>query len=235
MHMRDYPSPNYDERHNILDMLILHYTDMLSGQESLDRMCDPEAKVSAHYMIDEDGTVYTLVPEDKRAWHAGLSHWKGRTNVNAHSIGIELQNPGHGHGYRPFPKAQMEALIQLIEEIRTRWTIPDHFVLGHSDVAPDRKIDPGHLFDWALLASHKIGIWPTKAGINVYTPFINVAQAQQCLETIGYRCPVTGHTDAYTVQVIEAFQRHFCPEELEKGLTPYTTQAMQAVAALVPA
>ena len=235
MHMRDYPSPNYDERHNILDMLIIHYTDMLSGQESLDRLCDPQAKVSAHYMIDEDGTVYALVPEDKRAWHAGLSHWKGRTNVNANSIGIELQNPGHGHGYRPFPKAQMDALIQLIQEIRSRWDIPDHFILGHSDVAPDRKIDPGHLFDWALLASHKIGIWPTKATINTYTPFINVAQAQQCLETIGYDCPVTGHTDAYTIQVIEAFQRHFCPGELEKGLTPYTTQVMQTVSALVPA
>ena len=235
MHMRDYPSPNYEERHNILDMLILHYTDMLSGQESLDRMCDPEAKVSAHYMVDEDGIIYAMVPEEKRAWHAGLSHWKGRTNLNSNSIGIEIQNPGHSNGYRAFPKAQMDAVLHLIQDIRTRWTIPDHYILAHSDIAPDRKVDPGHLFDWALLASHKIGMWPTKASINAHTPLINLAQAQQCLETIGYRCPVTGHTDDYTVQVIEAFQRHFCPGELGQGLTPYTTQVMQAVAALVPA
>lgn len=235
MHIIDYPSPNYDDRHNILDMIILHYTDMLSGPESLERMCDPKAKVSAHYMIEEDGRIFSLVPENKRAWHAGISYWKGRANVNANSIGIELQNPGHSHGYRPFPKVQMEAVLNLIKNIRTRWEIPNYYILAHSDIAPDRKIDPGHLFDWGLLASHKIGIWPTKASIEACNSLLHIEEAQQCLEAIGYRCPPTGHLDAYTTQAIEAFQRHFCPQELRKGLSPYTMQVMQAVAELVPA
>ena len=229
MHILDYPSPNCDDRHNILDMLIVHYTDMLSGHESLQRMCDPKAKVSSHYMIDEDGTIFALVPEEKRAWHAGISYWKGRTNLNAHSIGIELQNFGHSNGYKPFPQVQMMALIDLIHDIRTRWNIPDHYILGHSDIAPSRKIDPGHLFDWALMASHKIGMWPTKSSIEAFHRQLPLEGIQRCLQTIGYDCPISGHMDSETLKIIEAFQRHFCPHDLAQGLTPHTTQVMQAV------
>ncbi len=140
------PSPNHDERTAPVDMLVLHYTGMASGQAALDRLCDPAAKVSAHYTIDEDGTVYAHVAEARRAWHAGLSHWAGVDNVNARSIGIELVNPGHEYGYRAFPDAQIAALIELGRDILAHHAIAPSHVLGHSDVAPARKEDPGELF-----------------------------------------------------------------------------------------
>src|SRR5215472_13238420 len=128
------PSPNFDQRRSPPDMVVLHYTGMATG---------PEAQVSAHYMIELDGRVFQLVPEERRAWHAGVSFWKGERDVNAVSIGVELVNPGHDFGYADFPEMQVEALIGLLDAIRGRWTIPNARILGHSDVAPDRKIDPG--------------------------------------------------------------------------------------------
>jgi N-acetylmuramoyl-L-alanine amidase len=149
MHIIDAPSPNFNDRVLPVDMIVIHYTGMKTGAEALERMRDPAAKVSAHYMIEEDGQVFRLVPEGKRAWHAGVSHWQGVDDINSCSIGIELVNPGHAWGYRPFPEAQMAALLDLIADIRTRYAIPNARIVGHSDVAPGRKQDPGALFDWA--------------------------------------------------------------------------------------
>src|SRR5579864_6043616 len=157
------PSPNHDARNVPVDLLVLHYTGMKSANEALERLCDPAAKVSAHYTVDEDGTVYHHVPEARRAWHAGVSSWAGATDINACSIGIELVNPGHEFGYRDFPDAQIEALITLCHGILLRHPISSARVLGHSDVAPARKEDPGELFPWARLAKAGIGLWPQAA------------------------------------------------------------------------
>lgn len=155
-----YPSPNFDERERTIDMIVLHYTGMKTAEEALERLCDFEAQVSAHYLIDEDGTVYQMVDEEKRAWHAGVSSWNGVENVNHNSIGIELVNPGHEWGYREFTQAQYDALIPLCQAIKARYNIPDENIVGHEDVAPTRKQDPGELFDWELLAKNGLGNWP---------------------------------------------------------------------------
>lgn len=155
---REVPSPNFNERRLPVSMVVLHYTGMKSADEALARMCDPAAEVSAHYMIDEDGTVTALVPENKRAWHAGRSYWRGITDVNSASIGIELVNPGHEFGYRPFPEPQMEALLPLLAQILDEHAIPRANVVGHSDIAPSRKTDPGELFDWERLARLRLAL-----------------------------------------------------------------------------
>ncbi len=156
LNIKSLPSPNYNERigYDAPEMIVIHYTGMKTAQAALDRLCDPAAEVSAHYVIDEDGTVYQLVGEDKRAWHAGVSNWNGETDINSASIGIELVNPGHEFGYRAFPAAQMQTLAELCKGIMGRHEIK--IVLGHSDVAPIRKQDPGELFDWAWLAHNGV-------------------------------------------------------------------------------
>jgi len=209
MQMQDRPSPNFDARPGAgaVDMLILHYTGMKSGQEALDRLCDPAARVSAHYLIDEDGTVCRLVDEGQRAWHAGLSSWRGRSDINGASIGIELVNPGHEFGYRPFPEAQMTALIPLARAILARHPIPPRHVLGHSDVAPSRKQDPGEFFDWERLAEAGIGLWPDfTQPVAVPT---TLEALQEALAAIGYAVPRSGMLDDETKAVVTAFQRHF--------------------------
>jgi len=193
------PSPNHDMRNTAIDMLVLHYTGMASAEAALTRLCDPSAKVSSHYTIDEDGTVYAHVPEDHRAWHAGVSHWAGVDNVNACSIGIELVNPGHEFGYRAFPEAQVAALVELCRGIQTRHAIPAARVLGHSDVAPARKDDPGELFPWRHLAGEGIGAWPDNRGGD--------ADANALIR-YGY------DPAAPKDKVITAFQRHFRPARL---------------------
>ncbi len=164
---REAPSPNWNERLLPVSMVVLHYTGMQSAEAALERMCDPAAQVSAHYMIDEDGTVIRLVPEDKRAWHAGKSYWRGITDVNSASVGIELVNPGHEWGYRPFTDAQMEALIPLLAAIIARHDIPLANVVGHSDIAPARKDDPGELFEWETLARYKLALKTPKPRISL--------------------------------------------------------------------
>jgi N-acetylmuramoyl-L-alanine amidase len=154
------PSPNFDARQVPIDILLLHYTGMPSAEAALERLCDPAAKVSSHWLIEEDGTSHRLVDEERRAWHAGKSFWAGERDINGRSIGIELVNPGHEWGYRPFPPAQMDALATLAAGIVERHAIPSARVLAHSDVAPTRKQDPGELFDWAWLAGRGIGLWP---------------------------------------------------------------------------
>jgi N-acetylmuramoyl-L-alanine amidase len=191
------PSPNHDGRDGVpIDMLVLHYTGMTSAAAALDRLCDPAAKVSAHYTIDEDGTVYAMVPEDHRAWHAGVAHWAGAANINSRSIGIELVNPGHEFGYRAFPEEQVAALTTLCHSILVRHPIPSARVLGHSDVAPARKDDPGELFPWARLAKVGIGLWPVPGDSNLEAG---------ALARFGY------DPEAPPDKVITAFQRHFRP------------------------
>ena len=159
----DASSPNRDSREASPDMAVLHYTGMESGEAALARLCDPSSKVSAHYVVEEGGQVFRLVPEESRAWHAGVSRWAGRDALNECSIGIEIVNPGHEHGYRSFPEAQMAAVEALLAGILRRWAIPPERVVGHSDIAPTRKDDPGELFDWRRLARARLAIWPDAA------------------------------------------------------------------------
>lgn len=155
------PSPNFGERRDGLrpSLVVLHYTAMTSARASLERLCDPASEVSAHYLIDEDGSVAGMVPEDKRAWHAGAGEWGGSGDVNSRSIGIELQNDGTS----PFPEPQMAALERLLEGVLERWSIPPEGVIAHSDMAPDRKADPGPRFDWRRLALSGLSVWPEDA------------------------------------------------------------------------
>jgi N-acetylmuramoyl-L-alanine amidase len=207
-------SPNQDARGGVgVDMLVLHYTGMVSGEAALARLCDPAAKVSAHYTIDEDGTVYAMVPESRRAWHAGVSFWAGARDINARSIGIELVNPGHEFGYRPFPEEQIGALTALCRQILDRHSIPACRVLAHSDVAPARKDDPGELFPWADLAAAGIGFWAAPGddpGETAVAPL---------LARYGY------DPDAPLEKMVTAFQRHFHPSRVD-GVADRETRAM---------
>ncbi len=210
----DAPSPNFDARRSPPDMIVLHYTGMQSAQAALDRLTDPEAKVSAHYMVAEDGEVFDLVPEARRAWHAGASFWHGARDINSASIGIEIVNPGHELGYRPFPEGQIDAVISLLTDIRSRWTVPDSRILGHSDVAPARKIDPGELFPWRRLATKGHGLWvepPAAPGAALADgdEGLGVMAMQGALARLGYESPITGRFDAATSTIVRAFQRHW--------------------------
>ncbi|MXO66548.1 N-acetylmuramoyl-L-alanine amidase [Altericroceibacterium endophyticum] len=203
---RDVPSPNFNARKRPVSMVVLHYTGMQTGAAALERMCDPQAEVSAHYMIEEDGTVLRLVAEEQRAWHAGASYWRGETDVNSASIGIELVNPGHEWGYRPFPDAQMDALLPLLADIVGRYDIPRANVVGHSDVAPARKDDPGELFDWECLAAHRLALPRPK--VNLGDPFENEGAFYLALERFGYDI-----TDGHAA--VRAFQRRWRPNRID--------------------
>jgi N-acetylmuramoyl-L-alanine amidase len=225
MRIVDCRSPNNDERPPgaAIDMLVLHYTGMKTADEALARLCDPEAKVSAHYTVGTDGRVFAHVPEARRAWHAGVSYWAGEANVNARSIGIELVNPGHEFGYVPFAQAQIVALIDLAHGILARHAITPTRVLGHSDVAPARKLDPGELFPWKHLAEFGIGAWPSpspppRGGSQQQrtneAPFAlrvggENSDVAKRLARYGYGLPP--QTDVPLEAVITAFQRHFRP------------------------
>lgn len=209
-------SPNYDERAEGVrpSLIILHYTGMKTGQEALERLCDENSKVSAHYFIDEDGLDSLLVPEDKRAWHAGVSSWRKITDVNSHSIGIEIVNPGHEFGYREFTQEQMKTLIDLCLELMQKYDIPQDGVLAHSDIAPERKQDPGELFDWKRLALNGIGLWP-EPGEKEYQKaeelFNRDYEVEHLLHNFGYN-PLAAYSD-----VIKAFHRHYYPEIFKEG------------------
>ena len=227
--VQDAPSPNFDNRRGPPDMLVLHYTGMRTGDEAVARLRDPDAKVSAHYVVDEDGGVLRLVAEARRAWHAGRGVWQGETDCNAASIGIEVVNPGHEFGYRDFPEAQIEAVIRLMGDIRDRWTIPDARIIAHSDLAPDRKQDPGELFPWKRLAESGHGLWfepvpapgpelkEGDAGVGVYA-------LQAGLHRLGYEPLPSGTYDAETATVVRAFQRHWRQEKVD-GVADGETRA----------
>lgn len=209
------PSPNFDARDPAvkLQYIVLHYTDMPSGAAALARLCDPAAKVSAHYVVEEDGRIFRLVDEGKRAWHAGRSFWRGVSDINSASIGVELVNPGHRNGYRPFPVAQISALRNLIRDVAIRHDLSPAFApLGHSDIAPARKEDPGELFPWQDLAKDGIGLWPVVQAED-YAPASD-GEIQDYLRSIGYDCPANGAYDRPTRAALLAFQRRYHPENL---------------------
>ncbi len=198
-------SPNHGPRPEParIDMLVLHYTGMTTAAAALERLCNPDARVSAHYVVEENGVIWRLVPENRRAFHAGVSCWEGERDLNAVSLGIEIVNPGHEWGYRPFPEMQIASVERLCGDLVTRYSIPPHRVVGHSDIAPERKSDPGELFDWARLARAGIGIWPpAKPAPRGFA--INHAEALRDLSPIGYCANAESHKPA-----LAAFQRHF--------------------------
>ena len=204
---REVLSPNFDERLLPVTMVVLHYTEMEDKGFALERLTDPEAKVSAHYLIGEGGEVIRLVPEDKRAWHAGVAYWRGHKDVNSASIGIELDHPGHKYGYREFSDAQFEALVPLLARIVKTHDIPRANVVGHSDVAPARKIDPGELFPWDRLAEYGLCL-PIPDKLEQGDPFDNDAAFYLALERFGYDI-----TDGY--KAVEAFQRRWRPSQID--------------------
>lgn len=202
----DTPSPNFDERALPVTMIVLHYTGMPDAASAIARLSDPEAKVSAHYVIAEDGQVVRMVDEAKRAWHAGKSFWRGTTDVNSASVGIEIVNPGHEFGYRPFPVAQIDALVPLMQEITLRYRITRGNVVGHSDIAPARKEDPGELFPWERLAKLRLALpSPTR---NLMDPHWTDAGFLLALERFGYDV-----TDP--LAAVRAFQRRFRPATID--------------------
>jgi N-acetylmuramoyl-L-alanine amidase len=202
----DTPSPNFDERKLPITMIVLHYTGMQDAASAIDRLSDPKARVSAHYLIAEDGQIVRMVDESKRAWHAGRSYWRKVTDVNSASIGIEIVNPGHEFGYRPFPVAQIDALIPLMQQITLRYKITRGNVVGHSDVAPARKDDPGELFPWERLARLRLALpSPTK---NLMDPHWTDGGFLLALERFGYDV-----TDP--LAAIRAFQRRFRPGNID--------------------
>ncbi len=203
------PSPNHDARPATVpvDILVMHYTGMETAEAALAQLCDPASKVSAHYTVDEDGTIYAHVPESARAWHAGVSWWAGARDLNGRSIGIEIVNPGHEFGYRAFPTEQIDAVIALSKGILSRHPIPARRVLGHSDVAPDRKEDPGELFPWHQLAAAGIGLWPQERKAVLPISF------EKALRRFGYG--IRPDTEVSLEQAIIAFQRHFRPGRLD--------------------
>lgn len=216
----DTPSPNFDDRKLPVSLLVLHYTGMKSCAEAVQRLCDPVAKVSAHYVVAEDGQVLRLVAEDKRAWHAGRSHWRGIDDVNSASIGIEICNPGHEFGYRPFPEAQIDALIPLVADIVARHRITRGNVVGHSDIAPARKQDPGELFPWAKLARLRLALpRPTK---NLLDPMWSDAAFLLALERFGYDV-----SDPLAATV--AFQRRYRPELMDGTIDGETRSILLAL------
>jgi N-acetylmuramoyl-L-alanine amidase len=232
----DRPSPNFNERQGggPVDILVMHYTGMPDAESAMKLLTTVEGKVSAHYTVDEDGTIYRHVPEDKRAWQAGVSSWYEATDINSRSIGIEIVNPGHEWGYRPFPPPQIAAVIELSKGILKRWPITPARVVAHSDIAPNRKIDPGELFPWDELAKHGIGRWHRthlKIGsaptLGVGDESEAVKQLQSDLARYGYGIEASGLYDERTLIVVSAFQRHFRRSNFD-GIADAETQAILA-------
>ena len=203
--MIERPSPNFDARERSVNAIVLHYTGMQSAEAALERLCDPEARVSAHYLVQEDGAVVRLVQESDRAWHAGVSHWRGVSGLNDTSVGIEIVNPGHEWGYRNYPDDQIGALIPLVTAIRERHDVPRANVVGHSDIAPSRKDDPGELFPWEWLSRH--GLCLARPQQPIADPLWSDAAFRTALQRWGY--DVNDGPAA-----VRAFQRRWRPEDI---------------------
>ena len=216
MEIVNYTSPNFGERAPgfRVNLLLIHYTGMKTFDQALERLCDPSAGVSSHYLISETGGIYQLVDEAHRAWHAGVSFWHGETDINSLSIGIELVNPGHDNGYQPFPEKQMLSLIYLCREILQRHNIPQRRVLGHSDVSPGRKRDPGELFDWRRLAKSGVGYWPSEKKFPLVFDSNSIVDRQSKLKRLGYNIELSGNCDSKSKSVVAAFQRHWVPKNV---------------------
>lgn len=225
------PSPNHDPRPPgaPIDMLVLHYTGMESAAAALDRLCDPAAQVSAHYVVEEDGTVWQLVDESLRARHAGVSSWRGVQGCNDRSVGVEIVNPGHEHGYRDFPALQMAAVCELCLEILARHPIPPRNVVAHSDIAPDRKQDPGERFDWPGLARNGVGLWPPAAPDPGAALVEGIEGLRGGLRRVGYDIAAAGPPDPALASVLRAFQRHWRPEAVTGAADAGTSARLAAL------
>jgi N-acetylmuramoyl-L-alanine amidase len=239
---RVHPSPNHGERAQgaPIDMVVLHYTGMPKAEEALQRLCDPRTEVSAHYFVDLDGSILQCVPEARRAWHAGRSFWKGETDINSRSIGIEIVNPGHEHGYQPFPDEQIDAVIALVRDICDRHRIHPWMVLGHSDIAPARKEDPGELFPWHRLAAAGVGFYvdPFPVGSGLFIQEGDRGQPVEALQSMlalyGYDIDITGTFDRKTRQAVTAFQRHFRQETVDGVVDQSTIETLHALLRKLP-
>lgn len=219
-------SPNTNPRPEgaAIDLIILHYTGMEDGPSAIKRLRDPEARVSCHYVVEEDGRVFRLAEEGMRAWHAGVSSWGGITDVNSHSIGIEIVNGGHDFGLPDYPPAQIAALIDLLSDILDRHKLHPVRIIGHSDVAPARKDDPGEKFPWTQLHAAGVAIAPKLDEHSrhiLYAPGAEdagIAGVQQALASIGYGVTITGVLDDATQCVVRAFQRRFRQDRIDGAL-----------------
>lgn len=249
------PSPNFDARTRPIDLIVLHYTGMQNAEIALARLTDPApvagdypgpwqgpnvmkdaalATVSVHYVVDEDGKIYSLVPEEHRAWHAGRGSWEGEGDVNARSVGIEIVNGGHDFGLPDFTDKQIDAVIALIKDIFTRWpALNPSRVVGHSDIAPERKADPGEKFPWQRLAEAGAAIWPDKAPPQPPADDV-ISRAQIQLAAFGYDVTQSAIIDTGTKAAIVAFQRRFRPSNLDGALDEETQNLIAAVAKLKP-
>jgi N-acetylmuramoyl-L-alanine amidase len=238
--IKEHLSPNAGPRRPVngetrVRHLVFHYTGMTSCEKALERLCDPAFEVSAHYVIAEDGTVYRIVPEDLRAWHAGKSFWHGIRDINSTSIGVEIVNPGHEYGYRAYPPAQIDTVMELAGEIMARHRIKTCDVLGHSDIAPGRKTDPGELFPWKDLATRGIGLWPEDT---ITLPgHVDMTGALRRLSDIGYAVPMTPdlgsdilNPDSAVTDVVSAFQGRYRQSKVDGVLDRETAARIAAVA-----
>jgi N-acetylmuramoyl-L-alanine amidase len=235
------PSPNHgDRKGRVPDAIILHYTGIATGVAALEHLCAAASQVSAHYLVLEDGELFQLVPEARRAWHAGIGVWSGDRDMNTVSIGIEIANHGHAGGMPPYPSAQIEAVIALCQDISTRWKISPARILAHSDLAPDRKIDPGEHFPWGQLAKAGIGHFVTPCALgdgprlerDAKGPEVEALQAM--LASYGYGIEVTGLYDAKTESTIRAFQRHFRPARVDGIADPSTIATLRKLIDALP-
>lgn len=237
------PSANFGERKGGRqpDMIILHYTGMPDVEGAITKLCTAGSEVSAHYVVLEDGRIVQCVPEALRAWHAGLSSWDGEEDINSCSIGIEIVNRGHDFGYPDFPPRQIAAVIALCRGIMLRRNVPAHRVLGHSDVAPARKKDPGEKFPWHSLANSGVGHWVQPAAITKGETLKlgsigdDVKGLQKALAKYGYGVPITGKFDGITMDVVTAFQRHFRPEKIDGIADRSTLWTLHALLTSLPA
>jgi N-acetylmuramoyl-L-alanine amidase len=234
------PSPNHSERKDgaLPDMIVLHYTGMRDNEAAIRQLCTSASEVSAHYVVLQDGYIVQLMAESRRAWHAGVSSWAGETDINSRSIGIEIANPGHEHGYPDFPKRQIAAVTALCRSIFTRHQIPADRVLAHSDVAPARKQDPGEKFPWKVLADSGIGLWVGPAPVTQTGAIYVLGETNPAIEEIqrllaryGYGVTPTGYLDGTTRDAVAAFQRHFRPIRVDGVVDVSTTATLKALLA----
>ena len=241
-HSQLFPSPNFGTRAGGRkpDMLVLHYTGMETAEGALDWLCAPQSQVSAHYLVHEDGGIVQMVAEAERAWHAGKSHWKGETDINSASIGIEIVNPGHECGYPDFPPAQIEAVTDLCLDCAARWSIAPERVVAHSDVAPARKADPGEKFPWQSLFEHGVGHWvePSQAQGGRFFQRGDAGQPVEALQAMlrlyGYGVDINGLYDDITVAAVTAFQRHFRPARVDGVADVSTIETLHRLLSRLP-
>lgn len=224
------PAVHHEARRLPIDMLVMHYTGMPDDDAALERLCGEAGRVSCHYFVGRDGRVVQMVAEERRAWHAGASYWRGESDSNSRSIGIEIANPGHEHGYPDFPDAQIEAVIALSRDIVERHAIAPHNVVGHSDIAPGRKCDPGEKFPWERLHAAGIGHWvaPEPFAGGRFLQQGDAGEPVEALQTLlrlyGYGVKASGEFDEATRACVAAFQRHFRPEPVD-GVADTSTVA----------